>query len=558
MSLLGLGWLPRRLRLLIFSIFAPVPLGGALATFLLFTVFATPPPPFTPLRSISQTDLNPYGANFFLEREVEAWKRERTLTMARSAGITWARQQFPWEEIEPSAGDFEWDKYDGLVSLYSQHGIQVIARLDRPPLWARSNASGTGSSGPPDDFNTYGDFVEAFARHYQGKIFYLQIWNEPNLAREWNDAPIDPAAYTRLLKIAYTRAKAVDPNIRILTAPLSITLGEPFPKGENVFRNMNDLQFLDEMYADGAKDYFDILSANAFGLGSPPEDPPDPGKLNFQRVVLERQVMERNGDQNKSVWINEYGWNAPPESMPDSKLIWGRVTEEQQADYTVRGIEYARKNWKWVGVISIWFFRQVGDISLNNAEYYFRMVDVDFTPRPVYVRVAQAANAEQVAGPGQYEETNPALQADEGWSPNFDARASAGEEMLATQNGAHATLHFWGEGVDLLMQKSPDEGRLIVTLDGRNLNGLPRDTNGHSYVELSQAQEQWQAVVQVARGLSRGGHTLEMTAAGKLNLDGFTIPEVDNPAPPWFVIAPLVALGVFSSLFLFKELRAPR
>jgi hypothetical protein len=558
MNLPGLGWLPRRLRLLLFSVFAPVPLGAGLVTFLLFTVFAPPPPPFTPRRSIPLTDLNPYGANFFLEREVEAWKRERTLTMARSAGITWARQQFPWEEIESTRGEFDWDKYDGLVDLYARNGIQIIARLDRPPLWARNDASGTGSSGPPDDFNTYGDFVEAFARHYQGKIYYLQIWNEPNLAREWNDAPIDPAAYTNLLKIAYDRAKAVDPNIRILTAPLAITLGEPYPKGENVFRNMNDLLFLDEMYAAGAKDYFDILSANAFGLGNPPQDPPDPGTLNFQRVMLERQVMERNGDQNKSVWIDEYGWNAPPAAMPDSKLIWGRVTEEKQADYTVRGIEFARKNWDWVGVISIWFFRQVGDISLNNPEYYFRMVDVDFTPRPVYLQVAQAANSAQVAGPGQYEETNPALQGDEGWKPKFDPRASAGEELVTTTAGAHATLRFWGEGVDLIAHKGREAGRLIATLDGGNVSDLPRDANGRSYVELAQAKEEWQSIVPVERGLSRGVHTLDLVAAGNANLDGFTVPEVDNPAPPWLVIVPLVVLGMISSYFLYKELRVRR
>src|SRR5207244_1593933 len=99
---------------------------------------------------------------------------------------------------------------------------------------------------------------------------------------------------------------------------------------------------------------------NAFGLGSPPEEPANPGALNFQRVVLERAVMEKNGDAGKSVWINEYGWNAAPPSMPDSRLIWGRVTEDQQADYTIRGIDYARAHWPWAGVTSIWFFRQVG------------------------------------------------------------------------------------------------------------------------------------------------------------------------------------------------------
>ena len=52
-------------------------------------------------RLVPNTDVNPYGANFFLAREVEPWKRERTLEMAREAGLGWAKQQFPWAEIEP-------------------------------------------------------------------------------------------------------------------------------------------------------------------------------------------------------------------------------------------------------------------------------------------------------------------------------------------------------------------------------------------------------------------------------------------------------------------------
>lgn len=555
MNLPGLRRLSHRLRLLIFSVFTIVPTGAALWTLLLFTVLALTPPPVTPTRVVPLTDLNPIGANFFLEREVEAWKLDRTLSMAQSAGIAWARQQFPWEEIEPAPGQFNWEKYDQIVNLYLRSGIQVIARLDRPPPWARTNASGTGSSGPPDDFGKYGDYVEAFARHYQGKIYLIQIWNEPNLGQEWNDSPIDPVAYARLLRIGYTRAKAVDPNIRILTAPLAITLGDPYPNGENSFRNMNDLQFESEMYAAGAKDYFDIFSANAFGLKSPPEEPPDPGKLNFQRVVLERQLMEKNGDSNKSVWINEYGWNASPASMPESKLIWGRVTEDQQADYTTRGIEYARQNWDWVGVISIWFFRQVGDLSINNPEYFFRMVDVDFTPRPVYAAVSKLANAALPAGPGRYEETNPGLVYQSGWRPNFDPRASAGEEMVSDTSGATANLEFSGEAINLLLHKSPAGGRVGIKLDGTNVNGLPVDSNGQSYVDLASTSSQWQATVQVASGLSRGIHEVKLTVSGQVNLDGFVVPEIQNPSPPWVIIVPLVALGIIAGYMLVRELR---
>ena len=36
--------------------------------------------------------------------------------------------------------------------------------------------------------------------------------------------------------------------------------------------NLNELDYWDQMYKAGAKDYFDVLSANAYGLDQPPDD----------------------------------------------------------------------------------------------------------------------------------------------------------------------------------------------------------------------------------------------------------------------------------------------
>jgi hypothetical protein len=336
------------------------------------------------LGTIPNTDLNPFGANFFLEREVESWKREETVRMAREGGIVWAKQQFFWAEIEREQGQFRWEKYDAIVDLCEAYGLQIVARLDGAPNWTRQDDSMPGR--PPDDFELYGEFVYRFVEHYRGRIHYVQIWNEPNLFIEWGNRPVDPAGYVELLEIAHRRAKEADPDVYVLSAPLAITLGEPHSE-PGKWRAMSDLQYLEEMYEAGAAPYFDIHSVNAFGMDAPPEDPPSPGTLNFARVTLQREIMERYGDQDKAIWFNEYGWNAAPAYFPEEALIWKRVTEEEQAQYTLRGIEYARQNWPWAGVFFVWYFRQVGDIPPDNAGYYFRMVDVDFIPRRVYYAV---------------------------------------------------------------------------------------------------------------------------------------------------------------------------
>jgi hypothetical protein len=338
---------------------------------------------------IPHTEVNPYGANFFLDREVEPWKQEKTLAMAREAGIGWIKQQFSWEEIEPQRkGEFDWAKYDRIVDLAEQYGMKIIARLDRPPAWARQENPLPAS--PPDNLADYGDFVYEFVRRYRGRVRYVQIWNEPNLSAEWGFQRVDAVAYTELLAAAYRRAKEADPEVVVLSAPLAITLEDASMRG-----NHNDLIFLEQMYEAGAGEYFDILSANAFGLDLPPEDPPAPNVLNFRRVELHREIMERYGDEDKPVWINEYGWNAAPAFFPDELLTWERVSEEVQAEYTVRGIAWAREHWPWLGVVNIWYFRQVGDIPPDRPAYYFALVDPEFNPRPVYEAVRQAAQSRE-------------------------------------------------------------------------------------------------------------------------------------------------------------------
>jgi hypothetical protein len=506
---------------------------------------------WVPARPIPNTDLNPYGANFFLAREVEPWKRERTVQLAQQAGLGWAKQLFPWAEIEPQrkgeyvdpvSGESSWAKFDQIVDLYRAHGLQVIARLDRAPAWARP--PDTRVETPPTRFEDFGDFVYAFVEHFRGRVQYIQIWNEPNIYPEWGEQAVDPAAYTEMLRIAYQRAKEADPNVRVLSAPLAITLGEPHPE-PGKWRSMPDLDYLEAMYEAGGGGYFDILTANAFGFDLPPEDPPDPAVLNFRRVELQREIMERYGDEDKPIWFNEYGWNAAPASFSDDDLIWERVSEEQQAEYTLRGIDLARQDWLWAGVFNIWYFRQTGQqYNPNEAAYYFRMVDVDFTPRRVYDAVQDATQSLFVAPPGHFEETNPAVAADADWYSTIAEEASGQGLLESTVPDASLTFTFRGHSVDLIARQRTQGGRLRVTVDGRRVPGLPTDSQGRSYIDLYAPATAWQARIPIASGLAPGQHVVRLTVSdgerASGNVDAF---EVNAGQPPAFPIPLVVVLS---------------
>lgn len=337
-----------------------------------------------------------FGVNTFLQQEVEESKRARSLDMVQDAGISFIRQEFTWEDIEVHGkGDFvdrrndpagvdAWIKYDHIVDLAQERGISIIARLSNPPSWSRAAGDELGTNAPPDDFDDFGDFAATVAERYRGRIRYYQVWNEPNGNEEWGLRDVNPEAFTELLCTAYRRIKSADPTAVVLAGALTPTVA-------NDGRHMNDLIFLQRMYDAGAGECFDVFSAQGYGLWSGPTDQRlRPAVINYPHNLFLRDIMVRSGDAAKPIWISEMGWNAAPEWVrPD----FGRVTEEQQARYAVEAYRRAQEEWPWVGVNSYWYLKRPADWEIDQAWYYFRMLEPDFSPLPVYDAVAEYASA---------------------------------------------------------------------------------------------------------------------------------------------------------------------
>jgi polysaccharide biosynthesis protein PslG len=358
-----------------------------------------PQPHLAPTALSPAGAVSPFGVNTFLQEEVEPEKRARSLELIRAAGFGFIRQEFVWEDIEIHAkGDFEdrrnvdaigvvdaWAKYDNIVELAEQNGVQIIARLSNPPAWSRALPPETvGDRAPPDDFNDFGDFAAAVAARYRGRVRYFQIWNEPNGNDEWGLQNADPEAFTALLCLGYARIKAVNPEAVVLAGALTPTVAMDG-------RNMNDLVYFQRMYQAGAGACFDVMSAQGYGLWSGPTDQRlRPNTINYGHNLFLRDIMVRNGDAAKPIWISEMGWNVAPEGM---EARFGRVTLEQQARYAVEAYERAQSAWPWVGVVNYWFFKRPADWEKEQSWYYFRMLEPDFTPLPVYEAVAEYANS---------------------------------------------------------------------------------------------------------------------------------------------------------------------
>ena len=93
--------------------------------------------------------------------------------------------------------------------------------------------------------------------------------------------------------------------------------------------------------------------------------------------------MVRHGDARKPVWAAELGWNALPTDFAGG-AVYGRVSEAQQARYTVRALQRIQDEWPWLQRSFVWYFKRADASRRDEAWYYFRLVEPDFTPLPVY------------------------------------------------------------------------------------------------------------------------------------------------------------------------------
>lgn len=329
-----------------------------------------------------------YGVYTFLW-----WRGEEIrddYAIVNDMGFGWVKQEFPWREIEGiEKGKYDWWRPDNIVSHAEEAGVNLLVRLDRQPFWSQVDPTNPQPNEPPANFQDFGDFCRATAERYKGRIQAYQVWNEPNLSREWANRPPDPAEYTELLKICYEAIKTADPAAIVVSAGLAPT-GTPPPIA------MPDMEFLQGMYDAGAGNYFDALGLHAPGFKAPPEASPDEVATReeygngrwfaFRHVEDMRGIMVANGDGHKQVVILEMGWTL---DTVNPAYAWFAVDELTQADYLVRAYQYAAEHWQpWIGLMTTIYLADASWTE-EHEQWWWSIILPDGTPRPAYHALRQ-------------------------------------------------------------------------------------------------------------------------------------------------------------------------
>lgn len=302
-----------------------------------------------------------FGGQAFLWWRPEV--ADRDLTLMKEANFRWVKQAFAWETIEGAGpGVYDWSIADRVVTHVNDHDLKLLARLssdpELPSFWAGH---------PPGNADAFANFAFALASRYNcqpgsiGCIQAYQIWNEPNLAREWGGNPPNPAQYVEFLGKAYAAIKRANPNAVVISAGMA-------PNGDNSAIAMADDLYYEGMYqamGGSSNGYFDMLGVHGAGFAAPPELDPAEAAANqqyggyrffaFRRVEDIRAIMVRNGDADKRVVLLEFGWTYDP---VNASYKWhgadAGIDAMVQGDYLRRAYQYAAANWQpWIGVMSL-------------------------------------------------------------------------------------------------------------------------------------------------------------------------------------------------------------
>jgi polysaccharide biosynthesis protein PslG len=325
------------------------------------TISPTPLPTFT--AELMGIQINP-------DMSVEGF--ETMLWLAKRLGVEWVKLQFAWDILEPQQGAFSqtFYSYRVFVQRANQEGFKVMVSIAKAPDWARATLE---EDGPPRDPADLASFItrmmsEVRVDLYNNSYFAaIEVWNEPNLRREWNGGTLSGAEYMRLFEAAYYGIRAGEGGHSVTV----VTAGLNNPAYQNV-----------------------AIGIHPYGAANPPDarwcgqdDCGEPGYNDhptwFFLDTIEdyRAIMEQNGDGSRQLWATEFGWGtyegfttlegdpAPPPDYPPY-IQW--LDQETQGHYIIRALEIAQSK-PYMGPLILW------NLNYSNQE----LIDVG-DPRAAY------------------------------------------------------------------------------------------------------------------------------------------------------------------------------
>ncbi len=306
-----------------------------------------------------------------------------------SLNVQWAKIELDWRSLEPAPQQYDFSALDTVIFGLSDARIKLLVTLDNTPAWARSAQL---EDGPPDDFTVFGRFAGTLAARYVGRITAYQVWNEPNLRREWfsDIHSISPASYADLFSQAQSAIRSADPNALIITAGLAPT---GFNDGVNA---LNDRLYLQALYDIGVAEAADGVAVHALGFANPPDSrccQATEGVLThfesrsfyFYDTLEDYHAIAQANADNRPLWVTRFGWGTAEGSpTPSNDFVYVTYTSQlEQAQYIPDAFGVGQS----LGYVGPMFVYNLNGCTLPDARAevcFFSLTGPDGLPRAAF------------------------------------------------------------------------------------------------------------------------------------------------------------------------------
>lgn len=321
------------------------------------------------------------------------------LAHLKRLGVGWVKIQISWKLYEPQPEQYHADRFAELDQFVQQahgRGLQILLSVGKAPEWSRPT---TELDGPPTDFALYGRFMSYLANRYSGQIAAYELWNEPNLQREWNGMPLGGALLVELVRHGAEAVRIADGSAILISAAPAVT-------GINDrLTAVDDRLFLQEMVQAGIATWVDGIGIHPYGYGNPPSSTavhPSPlvsshnnhPSFFFADTIADYRTILDSAGLPLPLWSTEFGWGSFEQiapAPPEEAIFMRYVSEQQQALYLLQALEQGQSG-LLDGPMIIWNLNFAPLLGHEFSESGYSLLRPDGTPRPAYLALAYALN----------------------------------------------------------------------------------------------------------------------------------------------------------------------
>ncbi len=360
-------------------------------------------------------NLNPAMMGIQLDPTLNQTDWNKAIEDIQRLGVKWLKVQVAWKMLQPNGpGDVTEDfrrLETYLETAYNNGGgLDILVSIAKAPDWARDT---NDQDGPPKDPQMLVNFINLMLQEFGQAIDAIEIWNEPNLIREWSGQALTGQSYMTLFVPAYNAINAysekmkADPQTPRSTPITVITAGLAPADGEGA---ANDRTYLQQMYAAGLANYPDAaVGIHPYSWWNSPDDTccdrdktrgyDDKPQFFFSNTINDyRNIMTQSGDPNAKLWTTEFGWatwDGLPAPPPQDWMGW--VNECQQGNDIVRAFQIGQ-TLDYMGPMMLWNlnFAMLSGMVDNRDERagYSLLVPLDPRERAAYWMLYDAIRPE--------------------------------------------------------------------------------------------------------------------------------------------------------------------